>query len=336
MKPEAAIQRLSERWFAFDFYGVIRLLAQADLKLGAKLAVIPFDRTYFPVAPIQHVEGHPEHAAAEEDIMLWVFVSILGLYGASGCLPNYFDEVIYEEQVEVDRLRDELDDHGMVPGERLRPFLGLLNERIYHYLYQSWASPRLLETDPGDIDNFQRALLALAGLATRDDYRHLLIPCITFFAHPTRSPWGLIQLLTTIFAVAVTLTEHVPKRIPMDPSSYSLLGKQWAELGKTSILGTSTTAAALYFGVIIGPVALDRFAAFLPGGRDYVLLINLVEMYTPMHLEYHVELILDPAEIPRLTWTLGRHPCRLGLGTMLNPARRTRLSVTLKSDQTVS
>lgn len=329
MNRETAIRRVSERWFAFDFYGLIRMLAQSELNLGTTAAIIPFERTYFPIAPIQHIEVRPESSNAD-DIMLWIFVNIMGLYGTSGCLPNYFDEVIFEEQMEVDRLSDDVDD-GMLPGERLRPFLGLLNERIYHYLYRSWASPRLIESDVDDIDNFQRAILALAGLSSRDDYRQLLIPCVTFFAHPTRSPWGLIQLLSTVFSIPARVEEFVAKRIEMDPSSYSLLNQQWAILGSSFILGTGTTVAALFFKVILGPLSLEQFSDFLPGGREYSLLMKLIEMYVPMHLEYDVDLILEPQEIPRLTWTLGRHPCRLGLGTMLNPARRKQLTVTIKT-----
>lgn len=330
MKREDALERIRKRGFAFDFYSVFRMLGEAGLKLGEQVAAVPFDRTYFPASVIQDFLVNDR--AAKDAVQVWVFLNVFGLYGASGCLPYYFNDVIYEEQLEIERARDTVDDYGVEPGERLRPFLGLLNERLYYYLYKAWTAPRLLEADGDDIESYQSALLSLAGLAVKEQHRSLLLSCVTFFAHSTRSPWGLEQLLQTVFQVLVKVEENIARKIEMDPSSYSLLNQQWAVLGKSLILGKITTVCALFFRVVIGPVALPKFAAFLPGGKNYALLMNLINIYIPMHLEYELDLVLESADVPKLPWTLGRHPCRLGLGIMLNPALRTEgLTAKLKS-----
>ncbi len=332
MNRNEALKRISERWFAYDFYSALRLLSSVDLNIGEELAVVPFDRTYFPASTIQGIEVKEQ--VEDQDapqIKMWMFLNVLGLFGTSGCLPPYFNDVIYEEQIDIRRNQDRLDQYGMIPGERLRPFLGILNERIYHYLYQCWSAPRLLEPEGDDIEDFQNALLSLVGLADREEYRNLLLQCVTFFAHPSRSPWGLVLLLRKAFKADVKIEENVPRAIEMDPSSYSLVNRQWAEVGKTLVLGKITTVSAIFFRVIIGPLSLKQFSDLLPGGGDHKLLMDLVRMYTPMHLEYELDLVLDHQELKKLPWSLGRHPCRLGLGIVLNPASRGEsITATLK------
>lgn len=331
--PQRALQTLLNRSHAFDFYSAIRLLSSAGLQLGAQVAVIPNEALIFPATVIEAIQVDPQTVDLKNAnaIKIWMTINLLGLYGSTGCLPNYFNEQIFDEQLDVFSFEGELDENGQKISETLRPFLALLNERVYHFLYQSWAGTRLIEPLSDDVTTYQSGLLSLVGLAAQHSFRSILLQCVTFFAHPTRSPWGLVQLLTHIFHLTVHIEEFIPKAIPRDPSSYSRLGGQWGHLGRSLILGTMMTTRALFFRIVLGPMLLDDFGALLPGGIVHQLLIDVVKLYVPMHLEYEINLVLDSKELPRLEWRLGQHPCRLGLGILLNPAQRQQgLSAVLK------
>ena len=79
-------------------------------------------------------------------------------------------------------------------------------------------------------------------------------------------------------------------------------------LGNTALIGPRVRDASGKFRLVLGPLGLQRFRAFLPEGTAAAMLDYLVGLYTTDDLEYDVELLLKTSEVP---------PVRLGGPQML-------------------
>jgi type VI secretion system protein ImpH len=73
------------------------------------------------------------------------------------------------------------------------------------------------------------------------------------------------------------------------------------------------------FRVQIGPLTLEQYESFLPGGTRLVKLVHWVRFYLSMELDWDAQLILKTPEVPRLTLDRTR---RLGWTTWLGTRRR--------------
>jgi len=299
-----------QRIHAFDFYSAVRLLAAAGYRLGERLFVQPREGLHGGVTDLERIEirdpgdralGAPPPRPAV------LLVNFMGLYGVSSMLPNYFNELIEVEP----------------PGEEvLAPFLAVLNDRIYTLLYDTWALPRLLDVDPQIVEDFRTALLSLAGLEVERARRDLLVSTVAYFAQPTRSPWGLLALTRTVFGFAASIEENVPREIELDPAHCSRLSGEYGRMGVNLMLGAQSWSWSSRYRLRIGPLRPEDFVRFLPGGVDHELLLDLIRLYTPLHLEAVVALELAPEDVPRLVWRLGDNRCRLGMSSLPAPEAR--------------
>lgn len=220
----------------------------------------------------------------------------LGLYGPHGPLPSHFTQYI------EDRQRRHRDSTWIA-------FLDVFHQRLLSLFFRAWANaqPTVNRDRPHD-DRYARYLGAMIGqhsgssteLTERD--QHALFAA-THFIGPTRHAEGLRKVLQLYFGVPIEIEEFVGQWLDIPPQfCWQLANAQTYSsdalgvLGNSSRLGTQVWDRQAKFRVIIGPVALDSYGRFLPGGEHYTRLIAWVQHYAGLEAQWDARLILQESD----------------------------------------
>ena len=97
-----------------------------------------------------------------------------------------------------------------------------------------------------------------------------------------------------------------------------------ATLGGSALLGATVLDAGGKFRVVLGPMGMDDFEAYLPGGAKAEALGYLVRLYAPDHLDFDVLLKLETRQMPALR--LGDRTARLGENTWVGRPKEAVLT----------
>ena len=84
--------------------------------------------------------------------------------------------------------------------------------------------------------------------------------------------------------------------------------RELTAVGCRAVLGARVWDQSARFEVRLGPLGLGQFLDFLPIGRGFRSLVQLVRLYAGDEHEFDIRLALKAAEVP---------PCRLGAGPRL-------------------
>jgi type VI secretion system protein ImpH len=90
------------------------------------------------------------------------------------------------------------------------------------------------------------------------------------------------------------------------------LGGANAVLGASAMAGGRVWQRDLRLRLVIGPLKLASFEAFLPGGLAARALKTMLTMFTGVTLEYEVELVLRAADVQGVSLDEERKVGRLG------------------------
>ena len=303
----------SEGW-RFEFYQAVRLLermAQEAVPVGEgtepdREAVrfssrVAFD---FPASEVHEVElpktpGEPARMT----------VNVMGLAGSLGPLPAPFSELLLERLWAKD--------------PAFRDFLDIFNHRLVSLLHRAKKRVRPgLSWDRPDREGFSRAAFAFLGLGTEglrgrmDVEDRALLQYTGILARRARTAVGLEVMLADYFRVGVRCTQFVGRWLVLDPEQRTAIGARWgsgrnqelSSLGSGAVLGSRVWDQGAGIEIAVGPLALGQFLDFLPMGKAFRSLIQLVRFAVGDGLAFDVRLALKAAEVP---------PCRLGCGPRL-------------------
>jgi type VI secretion system protein ImpH len=302
----------AEGW-RFDFYQAVRLLermARDSVPVGEgtepEREAVRFSSRVsfaFPASEVQAVElpaapGEPARMA----------VNVLGLAGALGPLPAPFSELLLERVAAKD--------------PALRDFLDIFNHRLLSLLHRARKRVRPgFSWDRPDREAFPRAALALMGLGTegvRDRMEvedRSLLQYTGLLARRHRSAVGIEAMVADYFGIGVRCTQFVGRWLVLDEEQRTALGADPAgrnqalsARGAGAVLGARVWDQAAGFDLTLGPLSLGQFLDFLPVGRAFRSLVQLVRFTVGDHLDFGVRLALKGEELP---------PCRLGCGPRL-------------------
>lgn len=237
--------------------------------------------------------------------------AFMSLLGAGGTLPIFYTELFARrEQVQRD--------------SSARAFLDIFLHRSVVLFYQAWRKHRLAIRYESDRRNqFLPQVLSLTGMGQKS-LRNRLAPeqggvsdeMIAFlsglFQQRSVSATALQQVLSLYFRVPVKVTQFVGRWFKLPAEHQTRLGLGNAQLGSTALSGERVWQRDLRVGLTIGPLSLERYRRFLPGGSAALALKQLVTQLTGVSLEYEVRLQLKAAEVqpvrlggergPRLGW----------------------------------
>lgn len=233
-----------------------------------------------------------------------------GLFGPNGPLPLHLTEYALE------RSRNAKD-------KTLAAFADLFHHRLISLFYRAWADAQpTVQRDRAEHDHFRTYTNALVGLATpglgeRDDLPDRFKRFFTGrLVAQVRNAEGLQHLLGAFFHIRVRVEEFVAGWMRLPAAAHLRLGTSEgvACLGRTAVTGAYVRGAQQRFRLRIGPLSLDRFNGFLPGGETLGQLVAAVKTYVGEEKAWDVQLVLRRAEVPATV--LGRSG-RMGLSTWM-------------------
>jgi type VI secretion system protein ImpH len=316
---EAWLSRVASAAYRIDFYQVMRRVASAHPMLPPLgEALRPKDEPVrvaqpaeldFPPASLHSLERPP---GAPPRLLQRVF----GLLGPNGVLPLHLTEYT----------RERASHHGDLTLQR---FLDMLTHRFALLFYRAWAEaqPTVSLDRPGNKAYFNRlgALVGI-GLPTLQDRDVLPDASRLHFAgrlaRQTRDADGLLAWCRSEFDVPVAIEQWCGHWMTLAKDERSRLGRRGgALLGRTTVLGGSVWDVQHKFRIAIGPLRLEQYRRFLPGGADLARLQALVRSWVGIEFAWDVRLILLRDEVPRAR--LGSRDTALGHASWLGRYRRS-------------
>lgn len=291
------VEFLDREPYCFDFFQAVRLLtrmapnrqvvgrfnnpASEVVRFGAYAPVA------FPASAIQELE-RPLVGPAR------MRVNFMGLTGPSGVLPLVYSELV------IGRLR--------ARDRTMRDFYDVFNHRMISLFYQAWEKYRFtIPYERGELDPFSHHVLALLGLGTPglQDRQDVSDDSLLFYSGllslHTRSATALRQVLADYFEVPVEIEQFVGAWYPVEEDSQCSLSEamNYSErLGYGAVVGDEIWDQQSRVRIQLGPLTLERYMEFLPGGDAYRHIRALAKFYAGKEYDVEIQLILLRAEVP--------------------------------------
>ena len=251
-------------------------------------------------------------------------VRLFGLLGPQGPMPLHFTEYVRE------RLRFRGD-------ATLVRFLDVFHHRLLSLFYRAWAQAQpALQHDRPASDRFAAWLGATygaeaAGTASRAMPENARLFQAGLLGARSRHPEGLAKLLRQYFRVPARIEQHVAHWLTLASEDRGRLGysrsraervrAQAPRLGVSATSGSKWRDRQFKFRVALGPLTLEQYQDFLPGGATWRRLREWVQHYAGLDLRWDVELVLARDHVPEAR--LG-HAVRLGVSAWLGRGGRDR------------
>ena len=341
----AVIERLFAQPYRFQYFQAVRMIEvwlrrRGMPEEGALANFLRFQNSTslaFPASEIEALRPEPREiapdsrslaAALQSSELRYVRMTptFMGLLGSNGALPAHYTERIAAQQLAE---RD----------EGPRAFLDTFSTRTLGLFYEAWRKYRLELKYGGGRDGFLPLLLSLAGMGHHalrhrlsDHGNGVLDESVAYFATAMRQrPASSVQIarvLSEYFGQAVRAEQFIGRWYDVPVAQQTALGLGNAMLGGGAMAGTRVWQRDLRLRLVIGPLDLSAYEAFLPGGRAARALASMVTMFTGLSLEYEVQLVLRAADVRGVTLGAGKTG-RLGWDGFLvdGPQRQDRADV---------
>ncbi|WP_122074754.1 type VI secretion system baseplate subunit TssG [Pseudophaeobacter sp. EL27] len=215
-----------------------------------------------------------------------------GLFGPQGSLPLHLTEYAR------DRKRNHRD-------PTLVGFADMLTHRMMSLLYRAWTEGAPAVSFDRDEDPLADRVAALAGyhgkgLHDRDEMPDLAKLHFTgILGQGTKTPAGLVAMLSDFFDVPVHLEEFVGSWLQLEPDDRWQMGRGQGGLGQSTSLGEKVWSRSAKFRLRIGPLNLEDYERLLPGGAALDRLRSIVRSYVGDFLDWDVNLVLAGDAVPR-------------------------------------
>lgn len=222
--------------------------------------------------------------------------AFFGLLGGQGALPLHYTEIVAE--------REALRRDGAARG-----FFDIFAHRAGALFYQAWKKYRLpfhYEVDRSR--HYLPLLLSLGGLADDGVRRGMnltagavsdeaLAGYATALRQRPMSAAYLQQVLADHFRVPVCVEQFVGGWYRVAKAQWSRLGGGNNLLGRTALAGQCVWQRSLGVRVWVGPLARDRYRAFLPGSAGALALRRILMALGGATQEYEVRPILRRQDV---------------------------------------
>ena len=259
-------------------------------------------RLGFPASEIQQLEFH-DHAPAD------MMVNFMGLTGPNGVLPYVYSELILE------RLR--------VKDRTLQSFFDIFNHRAISLFYRAWQRTRFpVNYASGARDYFTQYLRDLLGIGTaglndrQTTEDEALMHYVSLFAMQSRSAAALEQVLSDYFEVPVEIEQFTGAWYTLDKSTQCAMNEKdtsSTQLGGGAVAGDAVWDRQGRVRIRIGPIGLQRYDDFLPGGSAHAALKGITRFFSNGCVDFEAQLVLDRKEVPSVELDYdAKHPARLG------------------------
>ncbi|MEM9382111.1 MAG: type VI secretion system baseplate subunit TssG [Planctomycetota bacterium] len=319
--------RLAQEPGRFEFDQALRLVDLLGLVEGGS---DPTGTSTAPERESAHLRGHPSLAYASTALRaartadgVEVDVTVAGLAGAAGALPDHYSELVLAREAARDGT--------------LRDFLDVLQQRSLALLHRAWTKTRFPFAFEQETlwrnrhDGFTRAVLSLAGLGLDSTLRRQAVSDLAVahgaaaFARTTRSAASLAGLLTATFGVPFEIEQFVGHWIDIPPEERSTLLRTGEApddrhaLGRGFALGGRAWDVQSRVRAIAGPLTITQLRFFADESPGRLQVLSTLRSFLGDAMELDLECRLAPGESPGVR--LGS-ASRLGLDTWLESTER--------------
>ena len=290
------VAMLRELPYSFSFFQAVRLLEQLspDRKPVGKFVPPTSEAVRFAVpASLTFPASEIQSIAWPVDQPPQMTVNFMGLTGPLGVLPLYYTELI------ASRIRD---------GDRaLSDFLDIFNHRIISLFYRAWAKYRFsVAYEKTETDRFSLQLQGLIGLGTPGLQNRQEVPDDAFIYYAgllmghSRSATNLKQIIANYFDVDVEIDEFAGSWYKLDSQLQTSLNEdgESGRLGFGVVAGDEVWQDESTVRIRLGPLGLEQYLEFLPGGAAFEALHALTRFFSGDELEFEIRLILKREEVP--------------------------------------
>jgi type VI secretion system protein ImpH len=229
-------------------------------------------------------------------------VRFFGLLGPQGPMPLHLTEYVRERT----RRR------GDPSAAR---FLDVFHHRLLCLFYRAWAQAQpTVQQDRPHADRYAAWLGATSGLAgAQGDGGEQVPPEAKLYqagllGSRSRHAEGLEKILRLYFGVGVRVRQHVPQWLPLENAERSRLGharnrpervqRRPGRLGSDATPGNKACDRQCKFRIVLGPLTLAQYHAFLPGGTAWQALAEWVRQWIGLALQWDLQLCLARDEVP--------------------------------------
>lgn len=317
-----------------SFLGLLRQLGARHPELpGIGRATRPQDEP-FRIGQRASLAFAPREIAqvelAKEEEALHIEVYGLGMLGPNGPLPLHMTEIV--------RARSQGNQDTTTAD-----FLNMFHHRALTQFYQAWARAQATAgLDRASDEVFSRYVCWLSGNDPEEIKQgplptHARLAASAHFVCQARNPDGIAATLSHFFGVHVRLQEFVVHWVPLDPADVCRLGRPGpaSVMGHGALLGTVVPDRQHKFRLELGPLSLEQYLNFTPGGRDLPILIEWMRAFVGYGLAWELALLVDaassaapvlggPGQLGWSTW-LGAPPGRQTItGMVFEPERYAR------------
>jgi type VI secretion system protein ImpH len=293
------LRRLADEPHKFDFFQAVRLLENAHPglpRVGTSLRLrddpIRFGQSpSLAFAPAALSSFQP----AAGDVPPTLTQRFFGLFGANGPLPLHMTEYARE------RARRMPSDRALVR------FLDMFHHRLLSLLYRAWAEAQpAVSLDRPDNDPFSRWIGSLAGYGQPTLLGRDAVPdgarlaAVGILGRSVHGAEGLERILNDFFRVPVRIHQWQPHWMRLPEDAHSRIGLRSAPvaLGQNAIVGAKVWDCQTRFRIEIGPLTLEQYERFLPGGESLRRLRDWVLNYVGHELSCELHLVLRQEQVP--------------------------------------
>jgi len=331
----AVIERLFAQPYRFEYFQAVRMLElwlkrHGSPQEGAVANFLRFQNSTslaFPASQLEALQPEPRDTAIDARGLgealksaqlryIRITPAFMGFLGNSGTLPAH-----YTERIAAHTLYQK--------DEGPRAFLDTFSNRALALFYEAWRKYRLeLKYQITGKDEFLPLLLSLAGMHNPSLRRRLsdggdgvLDESIGYFATAmSQRPASAVQIarvLSEYFCKPIRAEQFIGCWYDMPESQQTMLGMANAALGSGAMAGARVWQRDLRMRLVVGPLDLEGYESFLPGGKAAKALESMLTMFTGLSLEYEVQLVLRAEDVQGARLDDDRSGGRLGWDSFL-------------------
>lgn len=304
--------KLVEDACSFEFFQAVSLLQRLrDNKRPVGEFSSPEDeavrfrvnpRLGFPASEIQEIEPQDDRSAE-------MTVNFMGLTGPMGVLPYVYSELVLER--------------GRAKDTSLASFLDIFNHRAISLFYRAWRRSHFPVTyGEASHDFFSQYLLDLLGLGTaglrdrQETEDEALMHYVSLFAMQSRSAVALEQVIADYLEVPVEIQQFTGAWYSLDRTTQCEMCEKdsaSSQVGLGAVVGDTVWDRQGRVRIRIGPLELDRYNDFLPGGSAYAALRSITRFFSNDCLDFELQLVLNRNQVPSIELDQAAlRPARLG------------------------
>ncbi|RCK40938.1 hypothetical protein TH25_24340 [Thalassospira profundimaris] len=242
----------------------------------------------FPASDVVSLRPVDEEEGGKE---LEMTVSFLGLHGPSSPLPSHM-----------------LETAAWSAGEEgvQQAFNDFFSNRLVWLFYLIWRKYRYyVRYNAGATDQFSDWMFSLIGIGGDESRGKADVPwakLLTYLgvvAGRVRSAEMVSGVIAHAFSLPdVSIRQLELRKVEIPQDQRARMGSVNMSLGQDFVIGRFVEDRAGKFTVVLRNLTFQRFRDFLPSGKDYARLKELVEFLLKDQLAYDIELNLQRNEVP--------------------------------------